>query len=111
MTKIELHGQLLDELKEVYARKNKRYGDSVKKTFDEYGAVAFCLRLDDKLSRAKQLLLHPIEVNEVDSYESAYNHETVIDTLMDLANYAVIAAMEIRLKREAEIEGTVKSVV
>lgn len=52
----------------------------------EYGPAALCLRLDDKLSRVKQILLNG---------QSGTPDESVIDTLMDLADYAVMGIMEI----------------
>lgn len=80
------HKRLCMFLNDLYEQKNEAYGNSFSRTYEEYGPTMLCIRLDDKLSRAKQLLLKGAEEND----------ETVIDTLLDLANYAIMGAMEIQ---------------
>lgn len=86
MSKVKRHEEICKELNELYELKNKKYGDSFGKTFEEYGPAMLCIRLEDKLSRAKQLLLHG---------ESETDDESIIDTLKDLANYSIMGIMEI----------------
>lgn len=76
-----------ERINAIFALKNKKYGDSFHKTWDEYGPTMLCIRLDDKLSRAKQLLLH---------HEPGTEDESIIDTLQDLADYAIMGIMELR---------------
>lgn len=71
---------------DIYEQKNKKYGNSFTKTYKEYGNTVLCLRLEDKLARVKQLLLHNIEGSA---------DESVTDTLIDMANYAIMAVMEL----------------
>lgn len=87
--KIQRHKELCDELNEIYREKNKKYGDSFSKTFKEYGPSVVCIRLDDKLNRLKQLLLK----GEPDTAD-----ERTVDTLKDLANYALMGLMELEGK-------------
>ncbi|KOC47750.1 hypothetical protein ADU86_03905 [Clostridium botulinum] len=89
MSKLEKHKQLCQELNKLYELKNRKYGDSFGKTFKEYGPSMLCIRLDDKLSRAKQLLLHG---------EKGTEDESIRDTLMDLSNYALMGIMELENK-------------
>jgi hypothetical protein len=99
----KMHREIVELMHDTYLRKNKRYGNSVTKTFEEYGPVSFCLRLDDKLNRAKQILLYnEQDVSEGDPKDQV---ESVVDTLMDLANYAVIAIIELKMKAAAEASG------
>lgn len=70
-------------LKDLLIEKNQKYGNSFFKTADEYGKTVLVLRIDDKLNRLKQLILH----NESDDMQG----ESVKDTLIDLAGYAVLA--------------------
>ncbi len=74
------HKKLCMFLNDLYEQKNEAYGNSFSRTYEEYGPTMLCIRLDDKLNRAKQLLLKGAEEND----------ETVIDTLLDLANYAIM---------------------
>lgn len=86
MDKTARHQELCDELNEIYREKNKKYGDSFSKTYKEYGPAMLCIRLDDKLNRLKQLLLK----GEADTED-----ERTVDTLKDLANYAIMGVMEL----------------
>jgi len=83
--KIDRHGQLCDMLNDIYVKKNHDYGDSFHKTFLEEGMAMPRIRLSDKLNRFKQL----------SKTEQMVHNESIIDTLMDLANYALMTILEI----------------
>ena len=68
----------MEERLKVYEEKNERYGDSFSLTFDQYGPISALTRMKDKMNRLENLILNP----ELDPKD-----ETIIDTLMDLANY------------------------
>lgn len=86
MTKVEMHKALCEELNRIYAKKNHDYGDSFHQTFLEEGMAMPRIRLSDKLSRFKALTRKGgQEVND----------ESIRDTLLDLANYALMTAMEL----------------
>lgn len=70
---------LTQEMAQTYEAKNADYGNSFDKSLDEFGLVASLVRMTDKLNRAKQL-----------SRQEARVDESMRDTLMDLANYAVM---------------------
>lgn len=88
MTKVERHLQLCKILNEVYNRKNHDYGDSFHQTFLEEGFAMARIRLTDKLNRFKALT----RTNE----KQKVTDESLTDTLMDLANYALMTILEIR---------------
>lgn len=79
-------------LQELLQQKNKMYGNSFFKTLDEYGEVLICVRLEDKLNRLKQIILKGEKTDKTD--------ERLIDTLQDLAGYAILS--EIYLKEERQ---------
>jgi hypothetical protein len=85
MEKIDQHKKICGELNEIYTAKNKDYGDSFTKGFQEYGLTMPAIRLEDKLRRYKQLIKQDAEVKD----------ESIIDTLLDLANYAIMTIIEI----------------
>nr|DAG29857.1 MAG TPA: Nucleotide modification associated domain 1 [Caudoviricetes sp.] len=86
MTKVEMHKALCEELNRIYEKKNHDYGDSFHQTFLEEGMAMPRIRLSDKLSRFKALTRNGgQEVND----------ESIRDTLLDLANYALMTAMEL----------------
>ena len=88
MNKVEKHGLICKSLNELYARKNADYGDSFGKSFTEYGLTMACIRLEDKLNRIKSLSKQAAQVSD----------ESIVDTLMDLANYSIMTLVELAQK-------------
>lgn len=87
MDKIEIHKRYCEKLNELYREKNGLYGDSFSKTWEEEGTAVMRIRLTDKLNRVKQITMRNIDTSDAD--------ETLLDTLFDLANYALMSAIEI----------------
>ena len=73
----------------VYERKNADYGDSFSKTFEEFGLTSSAIRINDKTERFKKLIKQEAQVQD----------ESIKDTLLDIANYAVLTLVEMS-KRE-----------
>lgn len=63
----------------LYTKKNHDYGDAFDKSLDEDGLVVAKIRLKDKIRRFETLLK-----------SDALVHESIEDTLLDLANYAIM---------------------
>lgn len=89
--KVAAHRALCAELNKTYARKNHDYGDSFKQTFDEEGLAMARIRLSDKLNRFKALS-RDMDAQEVPD-------ESIRDTLMDLANYALMTVLELDVSK------------
>lgn len=70
----------LDEMASLYEKKNKDYGNSFDGTLNEFGIVAGVIRMNDKMNRLKRLVNNKAEISD----------ESIADTLIDLANYAVM---------------------
>ena len=89
MNKTEIHKQVLDEMHNLYKRKNADYGDSFAQLRDRYPNFV-CMRLFDKLNRLDTIIApgHELQVED----------EKIEDTLMDIANYAVMEIVERRKK-------------
>lgn len=90
MSKVDQHKEICERLNQIYAAKNRDYGDSFGEGFKEYGLIMPAIRLDDKLHRFKQLI----------QQEAAVKDESITDTLMDLANYAIMTIVEIENKEK-----------
>ena len=89
MNKIELHKQICGNMHNTYKAKNADYGDSFAKVREEY-PEAICIRLMDKLERLKTL------------YKGGgqqVKDESIDDTLLDIANYAVMELLERKNER------------
>ena len=81
-------------LRNLYDAKNRDYGDSFGKSFQEWGMPMACIRLTDKINRLCAL---------TKSGEQRVQNESIEDTLRDLANYSIMTLIEIeRRKREQD---------
>lgn len=91
MNKLEVHASICDGIKDLYRRKNADYGDSfgkARKVVPNYTLG----KLYDKFSRYMNLSLAGEDTAQVD--------ESIDDTLMDMANYAIMELTERRLEKE-----------
>ena len=88
--KVLQHKAICDELNKLYEKKNHDYGDSFHQTFVEEGLAMTRIRLGDKFSRFKTLS----RLTNSDSDERQVTDESIRDTLMDLANYAIMTILE-----------------
>lgn len=83
---VKLHADICRELNELYAKKNADYGDSFHLSYLDEGMAMPRIRLADKLNRFKTLTKQA---------EQQVKSESIRDTLLDLANYAIMTVMEI----------------
>lgn len=93
-TKVEKHMRLCEELNHTYEQKNHDYGDSFHQTYLEEGMAMSRIRLSDKLNRFKSLTLMG------GKGEQQVKDESIRDTLMDLANYALMTVLEMDIAAE-----------
>jgi len=87
MTKLEIHKSLCDETHNLYEKKNSDYGDSFSQLRKRYPNFV-CMRLFEKLNRL-DTIIQP-------GYECKVSDEKIEDTLMDIANYALMELTERR---------------
>lgn len=85
-SKTKKHKLICEKLNKLYETKNEDYGDSFGKSYKEYGLTMPCIRLEDKLNRLKSLNF---------SRTIKVKNESIEDTLMDLANYAIMTLIEL----------------
>ena len=93
MNKVKRHEELCNQIHEVYKAKNLAYGDSFGRSYDDWGLPAAAIRITDKFNRFVNLAQH----EDVDTGD-----EAITDTLLDLANYALMTVMEIERKRNEQ---------
>ena len=86
MTKVEKHMEVCKKLNSIYEKKNHDYGDSFHLSYLEEGMAMQRLRLGDKLNRFKNLSR---------GKDVLVNDESILDTLYDMANYAIMTIIEI----------------
>lgn len=74
-----------EELQDIFERKNSDYGNSFEESLDKHGLIAAIVRMEDKMNRITKLF---------ETYAVQMVHdESIIDTLKDLSNYALMAAV------------------
>jgi len=83
------HESVCIELNNIYKAKNADYGNSFGESVKEWGLIAAVIRMDDKMRRLKTLITSERQIDE-----------TMRDTLLDLANYSIMAVMSMEDKDE-----------
>lgn len=86
--KIELHREICGKMSEIYEKKNHDYGDSFSQLFKKYGMAYSLIHMEEKLARIEQLS------NNANKVEG----ESIKDSLLDLANYAILTLLELKTK-------------
>ena len=82
---------ITEEMNALYERKNHDYGNSFSETFRKLGIISAATRMLDKMNRIVSL---------VTKDQQKVNDESLRDTLIDIADYAVMTIMEIDKKKE-----------
>nr|DAX75159.1 MAG TPA: Nucleotide modification associated domain 1 [Caudoviricetes sp.] len=88
MDKADKMALLMREILKTYRDKNADYGDSFSKSYKEFGLVAPVVRMSDKMERIKALSKADAKVKD----------ESIRDTLLDLANYAIMTVVEMDIE-------------
>lgn len=81
---------ICEKLISTYVKKNHDYGDSFTQTLNKFGLIASGVRMHDKLERFISL---------TNKETSMVDDESLTDTLLDLANYAIMTAMYLDSKK------------
>lgn len=92
---VKHHAKICEELTKLYERKNHDYGDSFHQTYVEEGLAMSRIRLSDKLSRFNRLTRLAEDKGLDSKYSGEVKDESIRDTLIDLANYAIMTIMEL----------------
>lgn len=87
--------EITEQMLQTYIKKNRDYGGAFERGMERDGIISALTRMYDKLDR-----LHSLKDKDPEVVE-----ETVEDTLMDLANYAIMT--RICLLKSGEKNGTV----
>lgn len=80
------HKKICEQLNKIYVSKNHDYGDSFGETYKKLGIISAVTRITDKVNRLQSLCTKEQKVKD----------ESIEDTLMDLANYAVMTLIELK---------------
>lgn len=87
-TNVKKFNEIVCKMADTYEKKNADYGDSFGQTCNEFGITAAIVRMIDKMNRIKQL----------SKKDALVTDESIKDTLLDLANYAVMTLVWINSK-------------
>ena len=79
---VEFHKETCKKLTLLFETKRHDYGQTTTDSWKKFGPVSILVRMGDKLGRLETLLVQN---------KSEPHHEKIEDTLLDLANYAIIA--------------------
>lgn len=100
--RFEQHQRILDKIHETYIQKNNAYGNSFDESCDDFGVTAAVVRLSDKFNRLKTLTKNP---------DIPTGDESVMDTLLDMANYAILTYMWLENQQKKDDKPVTKKLV
>ena len=86
---VEQFMDITNNMVKTYVAKNHDYGNSFDNSLNKFGLIASIVRMNDKMNRLETLASKRAEVKD----------ESVEDTLLDLANYAIMTVMWLRNSR------------
>lgn len=95
-----------DELLKTFVDKNADYGNSFEESLDNYGLIAALIRMEDKLSRLRNLSINDFYYKVTGDFDEGakVKDESISDTLRDLSNYALMASVWFDHKDESNDE-------
>lgn len=82
---VELFKSIVKDMLLTYEKKNYDYGDSFENMCNKFGMLAAAIPLNNKVERINNLIIN--KENKVD--------ESLVDSLKDLANYAIMTLIYI----------------
>ena len=85
--KVKMFRDIVNEMADLYEKKNSNYGDSFGQLYDTLGPISGLVPLHNKLDRATSL----IKGNK-------NNFESLEDTFKDLACYAIMNLIEMKVR-------------
>ena len=88
--------KIVNEMADLYEKKNKNYGNSFGELFEKLGPISGLVPLHNKLDRATNLVNGGVN-----------NFESLEDTFKDLACYAVMNLIEMEAEKYKELKITV----
>lgn len=90
--KVAAHESICRRMTELYRKKNHDYGDSFSRSFSKYGWAATLVKLEEKVGRLEQLTYR--------KQKPLVQDESITDTLLDIANYAILTLIELKMQEE-----------
>lgn len=87
--KADVFLDITDQMYETYEAKNHDYDDAFGKMYEKFGIVSSAIRLTDKYNRFMSLI----------DKDSKVKDESIEDTLLDMANYAIMTIIEMRFNK------------
>ena len=82
------HMMICKQLNQTYQEKNADYGDSFSETYQKLGIISAVTQISHKTNRLISLAGKP-------EAERMVKDESIVDTLLDLANYAIMTLTEL----------------
>lgn len=76
--------KLANQMTDLYARKNRDYGNSFDRSMDKFGLVVAAIRIGDKVNRLQSL---------IEKGGAEVKDESIADTFIDMACYSIMTLM------------------
>jgi hypothetical protein len=97
--------EMVDKMTNLYQRKNSDYGNAFEKSMDKFGVIVSAIRIGDKVNRLDSLCekYRPKDEDAVPHPLPLVEDESMGDTFIDLACYAIMTIMWLNQKLKTEV--------
>lgn len=97
--------EMVDKMTDLYQRKNSDYGNAFEKSMDKFGVIVSAIRIGDKVNRLNSLCekYRPKDEDAVPHPLPLVEDESMGDTFIDLACYAIMTIMWLNQKLKTEV--------
>lgn len=97
--------EMVDKMTNLYQRKNSDYGNAFEKSMDKFGVIVSAIRIGDKVNRLDSLCekYRPKDEDAVPHPLPLVKDESMGDTFIDLACYAIMTIMWLNQKLKKEV--------
>lgn len=77
---------------ELVEKKDHDYNHAFRKSYEEYGMDAYCIRIQDKINRVKAL--------GIDKKKQRVDNESIKDTVTDIMGYSLLMLCILKAEEE-----------
>lgn len=87
--------RIAEDVARLVEKKDNDYNHAFRKSYDEYGMAAYCIRIQDKVNRAKAL--------GVDKKDQQVDNESLTDTITDIMGYSLLMLAILECEEDEEM--------
>lgn len=86
---------IAQDVASLVEKKDSDYNQAFRKSYNEYGMAAYCIRIQDKVNRVKAL--------GIDKKDQQVDNESIKDSITDIIGYSLLMLAILECEEEEEM--------